>query len=192
MRTALPTLVVMCFLASACSTPVRRPAPQGAAPVRAAEAPVAEAASDRQFLRYFDVKDLPLRNGVLIVRGTRAQLSEIDGHLGALRRVLRETEPARIGEKPLAPVSQASQDTVMIHSVADIVERMATVELVGPEGTRKETPQAMLLAVLREKLGEDVWAATTIRFQGEQTLVVKAKPAIHKRIAEILDSLRAQ
>ncbi len=76
-------------------------------------------------MRYFDVQDMPLRNHIMIVRGTQPQLAEIDRNVDALRRSLREAGALNHVQDLFTPVGQpvpTFEMVVQIHAVSDLLE----------------------------------------------------------------------
>ncbi len=173
MRTSLIALVLGALLLSACQTARRaRPATRVVEPAAPVATPT-EPAPRR--LRYYDTKDLPITNGILVVRASRERLKAIDKHLSGIRRALREqeAEDARLPPDPAKAV--ASGLVVQIHAIQDLATQ--------------HTAQAIRARVI-DGLGAEMAEDTLIRIQGETVLVVKASPEIQDRIAEILDGLR--
>jgi hypothetical protein len=175
MRTLILLSVGVALLAG-CRAARRAPArPTQASPTYA---PVATPeAAGPQRLRYFDVKDFPIRNGVLIVRATQPELRALDDHLSGMRTILVEAK-ARKPDPSFTPVQPAGPKLVVqIHDVHDLVAAR---------------PEMDVLAVVRKGLGEAHAKDVVIRLQGTSALVVKAPMAGQERVAEILDQLRAE
>ncbi len=177
---AVSLLVLGLLPVSACRSRPRTPVAQPpAAPAVASQEPADGPARLR--LRYYDLKDLETKNGILVVRGTPEALKAIDQHLSAIR-ALRTASDAlaakQAAERALHPPKPEPTRgyVVQIHAVNDLVQGM--------------TSEA-LLASVKAGVGEAVWAQLTVRLQGTSALIVKGPRASHERVAEVLDGLRA-
>ncbi len=176
MRTLATLLSVGVLLFAGCRSARRASAP-ALVPSRAAAPAAVPDASGPQRLRYYDMKDFPIRNGILIVRGTQPQLKAIDGHLSGMRRILGEVKK-RESEQAFTPVRpKGPKLVVQIHAVADIVAAR---------------PDLDVLAAIRKGLGAERMRDVMLRMQGTSAVIVKAPLATHDPIAEILDQLRGE
>jgi len=198
MRTALTASLILALPLAGCQGSRRyAPAPAAQASPSVSVPPIVSAqppaSGGPQRLRYIDVKDMPIRNGVLMARANQQQLAQIEDHVGAIRAILREAGTQQPTQTAQAPSSAKPGTVVQIHSVSDIVEGLPQTQTpeMTPGMTPGKTPQDVVDAALRTGLGPDLSTDAVIRWQGQHNLVVKALPATHDRIAEILDGLRA-
>ncbi len=191
MRTIYVLLASGVFLLAGCRASRSRvaPAPQSP-PLAATTAPTASGptasrptTSGPKRLRYYDLKDLDTRNGILMVRGTTEQLGAIDQHLSAIRSILRDAESGEAALQSRPQQGPIDTRTVQIHVVGDLVKNLA-------EARGDANPQQTILTTIREGLGTEAWNKSVIRFQGESALVVKTLPETQERVAAILEGLR--
>lgn len=171
------TLAIGMLLWGGCRAPGRRVATAPPPPPETAPAAQPAPSPSTTRLRYYDIRDLETKNGIMVVRASPQQLAALDQHLSAIRGLLAESKKqaaAHAAETARNPKPRSNL-VVQIHAVADLIEK---------------TTGDALLVLVHEGLGPEPLNGSQIRLQGTSALVVKASPAAQDRVAAILDGLR--